>query len=73
MRVHASPSQPSDQASAGDQEFSSEAVGRLPPGPILEEMEALSGPLKKTDDSYRDLDAFISQTKSFSILQVSKG
>jgi len=50
--VHASPSQPSDQESAGDQEFPSAPVGCLPPGSILEEMETLSGPLKKTDDSY---------------------
>jgi hypothetical protein len=41
MRVHASPSQPSDQESAGDKECPSAAVGGLPPGSILEEMETL--------------------------------
>jgi hypothetical protein len=39
MRVHASASRPSDQESAGDQEFPIAPVGGLSPGFILEEIE----------------------------------
>jgi hypothetical protein len=39
MRVHATPGQSTDPRSIGDQECTSAAVGGLPPGSGLEEME----------------------------------